>query len=228
MRLAKATKLKRSLIVATNNAHKIKEFNDLLSETQLEIKAASSLGTIDWQEIGQSFQANAQIKVEALAKLTEQLIISDDSGLVVDALGGAPGIYSSRYAGEEATDRQNLEKLLYEMSSLEDRRAYFVCCLCFRDKNSKLHFFEGRCHGSIARQPKGLGGFGYDPVFIPDNQSRCLAEFSDFEKIKSAIAAEQWINSFTGCSSLSQSFFSPRTVSRIGLSRSYPTKIWML
>lgn len=176
--------MQTKLVIASNNTHKIKEFEDLLAHTRFSIQPASSIGQIDWQETGKSFAENAKIKVETLADHSSLALLSDDSGLVVEALAGAPGIHSSRYAGEKATDQQNLEKLLDQMKGLKppERKAYFICCLCYKGKNGRLHFFEGKCHGSIAESASGVNGFGYDPIFIPEGQERSLAEYSEHEK----------------------------------------------
>ena len=177
----------RALIVATGNAHKVTEFDRLLEGCGFELCSASVCGGMpDVVEDGDSFAANAQIKAIALRALAppEAWVVSDDSGLEVDALEGAPGIFSARYAGQGATDRANLEKLLVELADLPpmQRSARFRCVLCLIDPHGEEHFFEGECVGCIAMEPSGTEGFGYDPVFIPAGHSESFGELGDSVK----------------------------------------------
>ena len=177
----------RALIVATGNAHKVTEFDRLLEGCGFELCSASVCGGMpDVVEDGDSFAANARIKAIALRALAppEAWVVSDDSGLEVDALEGAPGIFSARYAGQGATDRANLEKLLVELADLPSmqRSARFRCVLCLIDPHGEEHFFEGECKGCIAMEPSGTEGFGYDPVFIPAGHSESFGELGDSVK----------------------------------------------
>jgi XTP/dITP diphosphohydrolase len=144
----------------------------------------------DVLEDGDTFGANARIKALALRALApkDAWIVSDDSGLEVDALGGAPGIYSARYAGEGASDLHNLNKLLLELKeqAAPQRAARFRCVLCLIDPSGSEQFFDGACEGRIAKAPSGAAGFGYDPVFVPEGHSESFAELG--ESIKSKLS----------------------------------------
>ena len=122
------------------------------------------------------------IKATAVAKHLGEAVIADDSGLFVDALQGRPGVFSSRYAGVDATDRDNYLKLLEEMKDQTLRQAQFRCCICYLQPNQAPKFFEGILNGAIGYQPEGHKGFGYDPVFIPDGSAKSLALYSAEEK----------------------------------------------
>ena len=141
-------------------------------------------------EDGDTFTANARIKALALRAIAPKgsWIVSDDSGLEVDALGGAPGIYSARYAGEGASDMHNLNKLLLKLEeqSAAQRTARFRCVLCLIEPSGGEQFFDGTCEGRIAKAPTGLEGFGYDPVFVPNGYSESFAELG--ESIKSKLS----------------------------------------
>lgn len=177
----------KTLIVATGNAHKVEEFDQLLVDCGLEVASAKVCGGMpDVVEDGDSFAANARLKALALraSASADSWIVSDDSGLEVDALGGAPGIYSARYAGDGADDRANLEKLLTELKNVPaaERTARFRCVLCLIDDAGKERFFEGTCEGRIATEPTGSAGFGYDPVFIPKGYTQSFGELGDAVK----------------------------------------------
>ena len=179
----------RTLIIASGNAHKAEEFQQLLAETDFSVQSAAvSGGMPDVEENGGTFAANAQLKAEALRELapSDGWVLADDSGLEVDALGGAPGIYSARYAGEGASDGDNLQKLLEEMFETEEgkRTARFRCVLCLIGPSGELSFFDGTCEGRISREPAGGSGFGYDPVFVPDGYEESFAELGDAVKGK--------------------------------------------
>jgi XTP/dITP diphosphohydrolase len=137
-------------------------------------------------EDGATFAENAAIKARALrsAAPPDAWIVSDDSGLEVDALGGAPGIYSARYAGEQASDAENVDKLLHALRGIEpaQRTARFRCVLCLSDPDGDVHSFEGACEGHIAEAPKGASGFGYDPVFVPLGYEASFAELGEAVK----------------------------------------------
>lgn len=181
----------RALIVATGNAHKVEEFDHLLEGCGFEVASAKVCGGMPGVvEDGDSFAANARIKALALRAVVpaDAWIVSDDSGLEVDALGGAPGIYSARYAGKDASDRANLEKLLDELKDVPTaaRTARFRCVLCLLDAQGKERLFEGTCEGRIAGETVGSEGFGYDPVFVPEGHLQSFAELG--ESVKSQLS----------------------------------------
>lgn len=174
----------KNLYLATGNLHKVSEIKDMLSSLPYQIKSLRDFDPIpSWVEDADSFRGNALIKAEAVRSIAghEDLILSDDSGLVVPSLDGAPGVYSARYAGEGASDRDNFEKLLKNLEGSSDRKAYFVCCLCLLRPALDPVYFEGMLHGTISSAPSGEHGFGYDPVFVIDD-GRHLAELSVEEK----------------------------------------------
>lgn len=163
----------KQIILATSNTHKIREFKGLLTGSDFELSSAEVCGGMPQVvEDGDSYAANARIKAIALRALApnKAWILSDDSGLEVDALGGAPGIYSARYAGCGASDSKNVKKLLIELSDRVggDRKAHFRCVLCLVDSEGNESYHEGISRGVIASGSFGSGGFGYDPIFIPD------------------------------------------------------------
>ena len=179
----------KQLIVASSNAHKVEEFDVLLDDCGFEVLPAKVCGGMpDVLEDGDTFGANARIKALALRALApkDAWIVSDDSGLEVDALGGAPGIYSARYAGEGASDLHNLNKLLLELEkqAATQRAARFRCVLCLIDPSGREQFFDGACEGRIAEAPAGAEGFGYDPVFVPEGHSESFAELGKSIKSK--------------------------------------------
>jgi XTP/dITP diphosphohydrolase len=168
------------LLVATNNEGKVRELSQLLKDFPLRLRLLSEFPGIDEaEETGETFAENATIKALHYSARGGLLTLSDDSGLAVDALGGAPGVYSARYAGREATYAERMSKLLGELdaSGDDERRARFVCVIAVADPSAgTLHTFEGMCEGRIARAPRGTGGFGYDPLFIPDGYDRTFGE----------------------------------------------------
>lgn len=177
----------KPLIVATGNAHKVEEFDSLLAGCGFEVLSAKVCGGMpDVVEDGDSFAANAAIKARALKAVApaDAWVVSDDSGLEVDALGGAPGIYSARYAGESASDGQNLKKLLRELVDIPEARrtARFRCVLCLIDPSGEAHTFDGSCEGRITDSAQGEQGFGYDPVFVPDGYDQTFGELGEVVK----------------------------------------------
>lgn len=172
-----------NLVFATQNAGKLKELKDMVSSFAMKVVSAGDIGfTKEVIESGTTFYENAEIKARAVYSYAQTPCLADDSGLVVQELNGAPGIYSARFAGENATDEENTDKLLRELEDKKNRVAYFICVLAFIDHQGGCHFFEGRLNGNIANKKTGLHGFGYDPVFIPEGYSISLAEFSQHEK----------------------------------------------
>lgn len=188
------------IYLATNNKNKIKELNDLVAG-RWSIKPAKEVCTsITWEETGSTFEANANIKIDALKLPSTKLILGEDSGLCVDYLNGAPGLFSARYAGEQANDEDNLEKLLLALKDVpfEQRTAHYICCLVFQNKQGLRSTFVGRLHGHILEHRKGQGGFGYDPIFQPLGFSKSLAQLPAEEKNKishRALAFKQWLES---------------------------------
>ncbi|MBQ1209408.1 MAG: RdgB/HAM1 family non-canonical purine NTP pyrophosphatase, partial [Bacteroidales bacterium] len=158
---------RQSLIFATGNKGKLKEAGEILGEKFEVIGAAAAGFTEEVEETGQSFQDNALLKSQALYDALGKDCFSDDSGLEVDALNGAPGIYSARYAGEDKDFECNIDKVLSQMEGKTDRRARFRCCVSLIWKGER-YFFDGKLEGEIGYARKGHNGFGYDPIFIPD------------------------------------------------------------
>ncbi|HEX5592635.1 MAG TPA: RdgB/HAM1 family non-canonical purine NTP pyrophosphatase [Solirubrobacterales bacterium] len=172
------------MILATRNRHKVGEMAELLPGVDLKpLPDEVELPP----ETGDSFEANALIKARAAHEATGEVTIADDSGIEAADLGGAPGIYSARYAGDGASDETNLEKLLREVNAADGgRRAAYVCAIALIDEQGHEYVFEARCEGTLLREGRGSGGFGYDPVFVPDetghNDHRTMAELSSEEK----------------------------------------------
>ncbi|MEQ4692922.1 XTP/dITP diphosphatase [Providencia manganoxydans] len=176
----------QKVVLATGNPGKVNELADLLHDFGMDIIAQTSLGVESAEETGLTFIENAILKARHAAKQTGLPAIADDSGISVDALGGAPGIYSARYAGEDATDEQNLHKLLEAMKSVPDgqRQAQFNCVLVYlrHAEDPTPLVFHGRWHGVITHEPCGQGGFGYDPIFYVPELNCTSAELSKSEK----------------------------------------------
>jgi XTP/dITP diphosphohydrolase len=156
------------IVLATRNDHKLRELQALLPDCELvPLPAEVELPP----ETGDSFAANAAIKAEAAARATGLPAVADDSGIEAAALGGAPGVRSARFAGEHASDQENLDKLLGDVAPGADPRLAYVCVLAYLpDPGADPLFFEGRCTGTITHDPRGDGGFGYDPAFVPDDR----------------------------------------------------------
>ena len=169
-------------ILASNNAKKIAELTPILARFGITIRPQRDYGIDEIAETGQTFVENALIKARHAAKQSGLPAIADDSGLCVPALGGAPGIYSARYSGEG--DDGNNRKLLAALENVADRRAYYVCLIVYlRHADDPLPLIaQGLWHGTIAREPRGGGGFGYDPIFIPASDTRTAAEYTADEK----------------------------------------------
>ncbi|MFP4156520.1 MAG: RdgB/HAM1 family non-canonical purine NTP pyrophosphatase [Opitutales bacterium] len=177
----------KELILATGNAHKVEEFAGLLAGLPYKVQSAAVCGGMpEVEETGSTFAENARLKAAALrfAAPSGADVLADDSGLEVDALEGAPGIYSARYAGVQAPDEANVEKLLQALEGMPPaaRGARFRCVLCLIGPEHQVEFFEGRCEGRIAMAPKGGKGFGYDPVFVPEGYEMTFAELGESVK----------------------------------------------
>jgi XTP/dITP diphosphohydrolase len=173
------------LIFATGNRHKLREMRELLPGVELEpLPEGVELPPED----GESFAAIALDKARAAHGVTGRAVVADDSGIGAVALGGRPGIHSARYGGEGATDEDNVEKLLREVAAAPggERGAYYTCALALVEADGAEHLFEARCEGHLIEEPRGEGGFGYDPAFVPEATGpadrRTMSELSQAEK----------------------------------------------
>lgn len=175
---------KTKIVLATGNAGKVKEMADVLAEFGFEVVAQSEFGIESPEETGLTFVENALIKARFAAKMTGLPAIADDSGLAVEALGGAPGLYSSRYAGENATDAENRQKLLSAMVNEPNRAAKFVSCIVFlqHETDPTPNIALGECFGEILTQERGENGFGYDSLFFYPPKNCAFAELETKEK----------------------------------------------
>lgn len=177
--------MERKIILASNNKGKLREIKDKLNKFGIEVVSQKEAGyDIEVEETGKTFEENATLKAEAIYKLSKLPAVSDDSGLEIDFLNGEPGIYSARYAGENATDEDKYNKILNLMKDVkkEQRTARFTCAICYIDIKGNKHIFQKSCEGIIATEPKGNNGFGYDPIFLFGDKS--FAELSEEEKNK--------------------------------------------
>lgn len=172
----------QKIVIASNNAGKLREFHEILQFGFQTVSQRDAGFTMEVEENGTTFQENARCKARAVYTALGCPVIADDSGLVVNALGGAPGVYSHRFAGENATDADRCEKILTELAGKppEERTARFVCVLCYIDADGAEHFFEGTCEGWIGTEPKGENGFGYDPIFCCGDKT--MAQMTEEEK----------------------------------------------
>jgi XTP/dITP diphosphohydrolase len=171
------------LVVATRNDHKLRELREILPG--IELSAVPQTVELP-PEVGETFAENALIKARAAREATGLAAIADDSGIEARALGGQPGVRSARFAGEGASDEENLDLLLRQLDGATDRSVAYVCVLAHVDEGGGERLFEGRCAGSLAREPRGAGGFGYDPAFVPletgPSDERTMAELDPAEK----------------------------------------------
>jgi len=182
-----ARQLTSSVVIATHNPGKLKEMRELLAPYAIEAQSAGELGLAEPEETGKTFAANAALKALAAAKATGRAAFADDSGLVVDALDGAPGIHSARWAGPDKDFRaamNRIQTLLVERGAKtpEQRRAHFIAALCLAWPDGHVEQFEGRVDGVIAWPPRGTQGFGYDPLFLPDGFDRTFGQMDAQEK----------------------------------------------
>jgi XTP/dITP diphosphohydrolase len=170
-------------VLASRNLHKLRELEALLGPHRLEPLPA---GVELPPETGTTFAENALLKASAAGAGTGRPAIADDSGIAVRALGGRPGIHSARFAGEGASDQENLAKLLRDLDGAEDRSAAYVCALALVEPGGEQRVFQARCEGRLTDRPRGSGGFGYDPIFVPDEHAagpeRTMAELEPAEK----------------------------------------------
>ena len=180
-----------TIYLATRNANKVKELSSIIKASDLKISIASAMDAGDMpvvQETADTFAGNAKLKAYALNEMITKntWILADDSGLMVDAIQGDPGIYSSRYAGADANDSENVSKLLRQLKDVEgsDRSARFVCVQVLLGPDGLERTFEGICKGFIACRPEGENGFGYDPVFIPEGYTQTFGLLGESKKSK--------------------------------------------
>jgi XTP/dITP diphosphohydrolase len=170
-------------VVASANAHKVEELRALFANAPVALEPRPASVPVP-EETGTTFLANARLKARALAQATGRVVLADDSGLEVDALGGEPGVRSARYAGEGAGDADNNARLLKQLEGIHgpNRRARFRCVLALVAPDGKEVTAEGRIEGFVRTEPAGGGGFGYDPLFTPEGDTRSLAEYAAAEK----------------------------------------------
>lgn len=171
------------LVIATTNQNKLKEFKEVFKHIDIEVLSLSDFRPIPPViEDGSTFEENAYKKALHTAKILGLPAIADDSGLVVPALSGAPGVYSARYAGVNATDDDNCKKLLTELKNIQDRRAFFQCVLSIAVPSGPALTYDARCDGIILNEKRGSNGFGYDPLFLYEEYGKTFAELSMAEK----------------------------------------------
>lgn len=170
-----------SLVVATRNGHKLREFGEAMQGVHLDPLPE---GVALPPEDGETFAENALVKARTAATATGRPALADDSGIEAAALGGLPGVRSARYAGEDATDQANLDKLIGALAGEDDRRVAYVCALALVTPDGSEWVVEGRCEGKLVDVPRGSGGFGYDPAFVPSEGDgvRTMAELTPDEK----------------------------------------------
>lgn len=174
------------ILLASNNIHKAKEFKEIIESIipeKIELILPNEIieDKFDVEETGKTFIENAKIKAEAFYEKFAMPVISDDSGLEVDALDGEPGIKSARYSGEHGNDYKNRQKLLNELKNERNRLANFTAVLCYFDSDEKM-FFEGKVFGNIINEERGDGGFGYDPIFVPEGYNETFSELPQDKK----------------------------------------------
>lgn len=180
----------KKIVLATANTHKVIEFQRILNELlpDLELVAASKFpGVPEVEETGSSFAENALIKARAINQFTNLPALADDSGLVVEALNGAPGIFSARYAGIQADDKANVVKLLSEIKDIDQSllSAKFECAIALVDKSQELELVvDGQMPGEVIKEVRGQNGFGYDPIFVPQGLTKTSSQLSDADKDK--------------------------------------------
>lgn len=176
----------RRLLLATRNEGKLAELRRILADddrlADIELVSAADVDVPDTPETGETFAANAALKAGVAAHATGLVAVADDSGLVVDALGGEPGVHSARYAGAHGDDAANLAKVLERMNGVTDRSARFVCAAVVVAPGSDPRLVHGEVGGQLTEAPRGEGGFGYDPIFVPHGEQRTTAQLSPAEK----------------------------------------------
>ena len=172
------------IIIASNNPGKIREFKKILEPLGYNVISQKEANiNIEVEETGTTFRENSELKARAIYELTHKRVLADDSGIEVDYLNGAPGIYSARYMGL-GSDEERTNYVLKQLEGVEEskRTARFVCCICFIDENGNEQFAEGYWNGKLATEAKGENGFGYDPIFVPEGETRTSSEMLPEEK----------------------------------------------
>lgn len=175
----------KEVIIATKNPGKAKEFEEIFLKRGFVVRTLLDYPDIpDIEETGSSFEENAMIKAEAVSRILNKMVISDDSGLIVDAIDGRPGIYSARYAGPQKDDQANMDKVLAEMADIspDQRTARFYCALALAVPGRETMTVSGACEGMILKERRGTHGFGYDPIFFVAEKGVSMAELSSEEK----------------------------------------------
>ncbi len=175
----------KEIILASNNPNKLREMKAKLGAFGIEVMSQKEAGIdIDVEETGTTFEENAVLKASTIYDIAKKPVIADDSGLEIDYLNGAPGVYSHRFAGENATDADRINKVLTLLKDVPDekRTARFHCCICYIDEKGEKHIFHGIAEGRIGYEPVGENGFGYDPIFIYEGKT--FAQLSGEEKNK--------------------------------------------
>lgn len=183
----------REVVIATKNKGKALEFEQMFQPFQIQVKTLLDLPEFpEIEETGATFEENAIIKAESVMKETKAMVMADDSGLVIDALDGRPGVYSARYAGPEKDDEANIQKVLRELEGvpLSKRTARFYCALALAIPGRETITVNGTCEGFITFEKKGINGFGYDPIFFVQGYERTMAELLPNEKNKISHRAE--------------------------------------
>lgn len=171
---------KREILIGTKNVGKVRELEKLLEDSAFNLRSLNEFPDVaDVEETGATFAENAILKAREYSRKTNLWALADDSGLEVDVLDGAPGVFSARYAGENASDAEKIGKLLNELQEKDERSARFVCVMALaNEKGEIIHLAEGVCEGEIALNASGTSGFGYDPVFIPEDFGQTFGELS--------------------------------------------------
>ena len=179
---------KRKLVLSTGNKHKVDEIKKILKDLDIEVLSKNDVDIEEFDVIedGETLEENSIKKAKALADKIDYMVIADDSGLFVDALNGEPGVYSSRYAGEDGNDKKNNEKLLENLKDKDDRHAAFKTIIALITEDKTLYTVEGICKGVLGDEPKGENGFGYDPLFIPEGYELTFSQLG--EEVKNKIS----------------------------------------
>jgi len=194
------------LLVATRNAHKLEEIRAIFSMSDLKLCSAADFPELpEVVEDGDTFEANSIKKAVTMAKASGIWTMADDSGLEVDVLNGQPGVHSARYAGEPVSYEANNRKLLAELGNEKNRAARFRCVIALSDPDGNVKTVEGKCEGAIAHSERGAGGFGYDPLFVPEGHEQTFSEMDPAAKnaishrgVALARAAKEWRNTLEG------------------------------
>ena len=172
----------KKLVIASHNKGKIKEIGELIAPLGIEVVSAGEAGVDEPEETGLTFAENAALKARNAVAISGLASLADDSGLAIPALGGAPGIYSARWAGADKDFAGAFARIQKELPTANGAAAYFVCALCLSLPNGEEHIFEGRIDGTLLFPPRGTEGFGYDPIFIPEHETRTFGEMPAAEK----------------------------------------------